>query len=478
MTSINNHCTDGIDSEPVKVLEEVNERYEGNRLFLANHKYRTFLWLTGDSIIKFQQIKSDKNFAKKLEQDDPTLFYALHRCRIIEGNVNLEKAAAEKNKELRQLAGHRASAGSPFAPFRVLWEVTRRCNRKCLYCHSPATEVNCHSSAAEVANGNYELPLEKLYQIADRLAVAKVFEVTLSGGECLLRGDELFSLIQRLRSHKIATSIISNGLLVSSEYAHRLKAHDVSVAISLDTFSEAKQSITRGRGTFNFAIDAVKLLISVGISPGIICTLTRYNLEDLDQYFHFVKELGVKTVILQNLIPANDLDNYKSLQLTDEQENQLPTLLPMLLRKHKDIFIQTTGVDFFSQMMYGVDSFDEGEFVPNPHNTLMSKSCSACHTGAFIDYLGDFYPCTSLRMLPMGNLVDSDLIALWMLSSNGRFVRNIKNKTTNDLPGCSKCDYINKCSGGCRGEAYAISNDWYALHDRCPINRSQSRAIE
>ena len=467
-----NPCSEKNESDSVALSNKINERHEGNRLFLANHKYRTFLWLTDDSIISYQKLKADIGFAKELEQEDPTLFYALHRCRIIEGKVDSQNAAAAKKAELRQLAGYRVSAGSPFAPFRVIWEMTRRCNRKCWYCHSPSAEVG------QRENGEYQLPLEKLYIIADRLAQAKVFEVTLSGGECLLRGEELFHLIQRLRSHKIATNIISNGLLVNTEYARRLKEYDVSVAISLDTYTESKQSITRGKGTFDAAVRAIKILLTCGIKVNVCCTLTRYNFDDLDRYIYFVKDLGVKTIILQNLIPSNDLNIYHSLKLTNDQENQLSALLPRLLTKHRDMFIQTTEVDFFSHLKYGTDSFEEGEYIPNPDNKLMSNSCSACHSGAFIDYLGNLYPCTSLRMLPMGSLLDSDLISLWMFSDNGRFVRELKRKTTYELLGCENCEFINRCSGGCRGEAYAMSGDWYALHDRCPIQRAKSGVNE
>jgi len=460
-------------TQSITFSDFINERHEGNKLFLGNHKYRTFLWLTGDGIVNYEKLKADIAFAHSLEKEDPELFYALHRCRIIEGDVSTKEASTKKQNELRQLGGYRISAGSSFAPFRVIWEVTRRCNLKCRYCHSPASDVRKVSKKEE-----YELPLDSLLAIADRLIDAKVFEVTLSGGECLLRGEELFVLINYLRSNKIAVNIISNGLLMTKSVVQRLKDNDVSVAISLDTYTEEDQLITRGEGTFSKAIKAIRLLLSYGVRVNIACTLTRFNFDSLDRFIEFCVGLGVKTVILQNLIPGSDLSIYEHLKLTNEQENKLPDLLPKLLKKYRETYIQTTEVDFFSHLFYDKNSFDEGEYLPNPNNNLMSNSCSACHTGGFIDYRGDLYPCTSFRMTPMGSLLETDLLSLWLLSKNAKFVRSIRSKTTHDLPDCVECEFVSKCSGGCRGEAFSLTGNWYALHDRCPIKRQKGEIRE
>ncbi|WP_319413210.1 radical SAM/SPASM domain-containing protein [uncultured Cohaesibacter sp.] len=441
--------------------KDLNFRQEGDHLFLANSAVRSFMWLTGDASKLVLDCIKDPTLLVELREQDENLYASLLYCRIVLGDANFKKLEDFHETDRKQLTGYRPSAGAIFGPLRILWEVTRACNKKCIYCHAPAKPV-------VKTHGKLRLDHNELLSIAQALADARVMEVTLSGGEAIMLGEDLFDIIKLLRSNNIATSLISNGALVTSDLVKRLQSYDVSVAISLDVHRADLQALTRGKDAFNHAVTALNLLEKHGIRRSVISTVTRYNADYFDDLIAFCHGLNIETMTFQNLIPTDDLDLFEALRLTKAQEEQLIKTVPALLRKWREMNIQFTEVDFFSRLQYGDDQFEQGEYIQDPDNHLMSRSCSACHTGAFIDYNGDMFPCTSMRMLKMGNLLTQSMQEMWMLSEASQFVRAIRSKTVADLPACKDCSYIDHCSGGCRGEAFTMFGDWQALHARCP----------
>jgi len=350
------------------------------------------------------------------------------------------------------------------APFGVLWEVTRRCNLRCLYCHSPSKRI--------VNERDYELSWEDLIKVADNLIEANVFQVVLSGGESLLRGAELFQLIEYLRNAGLFVAVITNGVLISRRLSlvEELRRKNVVVAVSLDTLNRSTQAITRGKRAYDGALGAIKELVAADVPLNVLCTLTKYNFGELDTYFSFLEKLGVSCVAIQNLIPGENHEAYSQLKLTQELEGRLPEYIPWLISRHPDLRINTTEVTIFSRLMEKTRAGTESDL---DSNNLMN-GCSACRCGGYIDAQGVFYPCTSLRMLPLGSLLHSSLVELWMFSENARFLRQLMSKTTAELPGCAGCAFARGCNGGCRGEAFALYGNWYALHDRCPKRMSMT----
>ncbi len=67
-----------------------------------------------------------------------------------------------------------------FEPKWIAWEITRRCNLKC---------VHCRSSSEMVVSQHSDFPLQEAYRIIDDISSYAKPVVVLSGGEPFLRAD-------------------------------------------------------------------------------------------------------------------------------------------------------------------------------------------------------------------------------------------------------------------------------------------------
>jgi len=84
-------------------------------------------------------------------------------------------------------------------PVNLTWEITHKCNLRCIHCLSA-------SSAASPG----ELSFEECQGIVDQLASLKVFEVNFGGGEPLLK-DYFLPLLRYIHKKGIVTCISTNA---------------------------------------------------------------------------------------------------------------------------------------------------------------------------------------------------------------------------------------------------------------------------
>jgi radical SAM protein with 4Fe4S-binding SPASM domain len=95
--------------------------------------------------------------------------------------------------------------------------------------------------------------------------------------------------------------------------------------------------------------------------------------------------------------------------------------------------------------------------------------CVAGRKVAYITGEGNLYPCPSLMAAPflVGNVFETDLAEL-VASPALHWVRRIRRHELAEP--CRSCEN-KKCSGGCRGAAYAATGDVYAAPAYCNFQR-------
>ena len=160
----------------------------------------------------------------------------------------------------------------PRTPFQVDIELTSRCNARCAYCYYLNNE-----------GVRYEdVPTATWLAFFDELAEAKVFEVTLAGGEPLMRPDFL-ELAEHLGRNNIRFSVLTNGWFVTPELAQALAAmrRCSSVQVSLDGSTAAVHERLRGPGTFAPAVRAIRTLRPRACRRPVRVTVNAGNLDDL-----------------------------------------------------------------------------------------------------------------------------------------------------------------------------------------------------
>ena len=152
-----------------------------------------------------------------------------------------------------------------------IWELTLRCNLRCLHCGATAGRAR-----------PYELATVEAMRVADELAALPAGEVTLMGGELLLRSDWP-QVAERLRSGGVQIVIFTNGTRLTPGDIARLRGlAPRTIGVSLDGGRAAVHDDVRGvRGAFDRTWAAIKSLQKAGLRVAVITTLTRRNLYEL-----------------------------------------------------------------------------------------------------------------------------------------------------------------------------------------------------
>jgi MoaA/NifB/PqqE/SkfB family radical SAM enzyme len=149
-------------------------------------------------------------------------------------------------------------------PVSILMSPTQRCNLNCTGCFAAEYE-RTPSLSIEI--------MEKIIKEAKSIGT---YQITLLGGEPLLRIQELLTLF---KNHPdIAFQIFTNGLLLNQDIALALAGlGNVAISLSLEGF-QPETDARRGSGSFAAVLQAMDFLKKAGILFSFSVTVTRQNL--------------------------------------------------------------------------------------------------------------------------------------------------------------------------------------------------------
>src|SRR5689334_7167189 len=112
------------------------------------------------------------------------------------------------------------------APLYVAWEITHRCNARCVHCYSASgPDADCHG----------ELTTPEALSVIDQLADAGLLVLAFSGGEPLMRKD-WGVLVAHAVSRGLSVTVGTNGSTINARTAAQIRDLGVrSVTVSLDS---------------------------------------------------------------------------------------------------------------------------------------------------------------------------------------------------------------------------------------------------
>ncbi len=187
--------------------------------------------------------------------------------------------AREKNP-LESLTGRAAREHRPLV---ALLELTYRCNLNCEYCYNDREHVT------------EALDTEEWIGILGQIADLGVLHLALSGGEPLMHPgfDRILGEARRLG---FATRVKTSGDLLTRERARAI--HEIGdpflVELSLhgaDAATHDRQ--TRVRGSFVRLVANAETAQAEGLRIRLVCTLTRWNEDQLDEMAALAASLEV-----------------------------------------------------------------------------------------------------------------------------------------------------------------------------------------
>lgn len=281
------------------------------------------------------------------------------------------------------------------SPQRLALAVTEECNLRCRHCFFWRKKDRADE----------ELNLaEKIKILDDFKNINNHGLVYFTGGEPLLKQEQLIKLIKHCRQNALHCWLTSNGTLINTPaLAEILVAFLPHITISLDSSKENIFDFNRGAaGTFQKVITAIKLLQQARIKTNsktkiiIACIIMEHNYRELAELITFLKKLGVDGVFFQTLYMFSPSEYYP--RDNQQYRQQIDKLIEQAAR---DPFITMELTDlFFLKEMNQASVY----YTDRPY-------CNSFEKNIFIDLYGNVSLCG--LSCPVGNIRTNSLKDIW-----------------------------------------------------------------
>lgn len=324
------------------------------------------------------------------------------------------------------------------APINVCFHITSLCNLNCKHC------INRNRPDAEC-----DLTAEELIKVIDQLGQAKVFQVSLFGGEPLCHPD--FSLIvEHLNKYPIQLSLNTNATLIDRAMAKWLREHKIrDTVVSFDGSTPEIMDRTRGKGTFEKNIRGIEALIAEGLPVLLSTTLTKINHKDIRAMALLGRKLNAGKIRFNHVFFGGNAACFiKEVYLSPEEEKEAIEEVRALNEEFPGfIYPDSTYLqqrDKFKEMQDYKPSFDK----------LIVYPCGAARTKCGIRADGWVIPCEIIWEAKCGNLKVQSLTDIWQNSELMNEFRRPMELDLNQVPECKGCQYQYICFIGHRCNPY------------------------
>lgn len=342
-----------------------------------------------------------------------------------------------------------------FVPKWIAWEITRRCNLKCVHCRS--------SSEIEI-KGHPDFSTEEAFRILDDISSYAKPVIVLSGGEPLLRSD-VFDIAKYGTEKGLRMCLATNGTLVTDEICEKIKAYWIRiVSLSLDgSTAEVHDNFRNENGAFNGTVNATKLFKKHGIEFIINSSFTKRNQEEISKIYKLAKELGATAWYMFMIVPTGRGEEIMNELISKEEYEEILNWHYHMEKDEKDMLVRPTCAPHYYRIVLQ-KSKEEGEKFERrtlKFSTGGAKGCLAGQLICLIDVDGNVLPCSYFPKAA-GNIRKQSFKDVWENSELFKDMRNFKGYKGR----CGSCEFVNVC-GGCRARAYAVKGDYLEEEPFC-----------
>lgn len=326
----------------------------------------------------------------------------------------------------------------------VSWMTTNTCNLTCKHCYQDA-------SPDATAN---ELTTEEARQLIDGIVRAGFKIMIFSGGEALMRPD-IYELVAYAASQGLRPVFGTNGTLITTEVAQRLKdCGAAAMGISLDSLDAQKHDDFRGlEGAWEATVAGMRACREVGLPFQLHTTVLDWNEDEIVDITDFAVAEGAIAHYVFFLIPVGrgKYINDTALKVAANER-----LLRKIMAKQAEVAIDVkpTCAPQFTRVaeQLGID-------------TRFDRGCLAGLTYCIISPEGVVRPCAYM-LEEAGSVREQPFDEIWR---DAEVFQRLRGRTYGGS--CGTCDYRARC-GGCRARAaYYHDGDYLAQDDYCAHGR-------
>jgi len=336
----------------------------------------------------------------------------------------------------------------------VVWNMTRRCNLKCVHCYSASADIDYPD----------ELTTDEGKKLIDDLAAFGAPVILFSGGEPLLRPD-LLKLAQYATDKGMRAVISTNGTLITREIAAKLKTIGLSyMGVSLDGLEKTHDRFRGTKGAFEKAMEGIRNCRDAGIKVGIRFTVNKRNLADVPAMFDLLKKENIERLCFYHLVYTGRGSKLREEDLTHEETR---ALLDLIAARTKEMFDEGLAPEILT-----VDNHADGPYLylkmkkENPARAKevlelleMNEGNSTGHGIGCVSWDGEVYPDQFWRNRSLGNVRQKPFSKIWTDEKN-EFLMKLKDKKKHLQGRCAACVWLNVCAGNFRARAEAAGDIW------------------
>lgn len=303
-------------------------------------------------------------------------------------------------------------------PFQVGMHITDRCNLRCKYCY------------IDFDHAYKDMSLEGAKKIITGARECGTERISLQGGEPLAHKN-IGDMVNLIKDLGMECNINTNGFFVPRRF-DEIKRTDF-LSVSLDGDEEAHDSV-RGEGSFDKAIEAVKLARAQGIRVNILSVLNRKNRGSINFLLSLVREYDCffvpSSVLLNPVVDSHGQDQIDDFMLDDEEYRLLlDELIEKKAQGHRIVwseenmrYVQSWPLTFRISNLFTNKIPDGSDFEP--------IKCYAGTAFCTVQTNGDLYTCDPILAFKAPN--PPNAIELGFKEAFERIPLNV----------CKACNYL------------------------------------
>ncbi|MDY0188257.1 MAG: 12,18-didecarboxysiroheme deacetylase [Syntrophus sp. (in: bacteria)] len=370
------------------------------------------------------------------------------------------------NRESGRLPSHLLQFSKDKRPV-IVWNMTRRCNLKCVHCYSSSQNIQYSD----------ELTTAEAKAMIEDLAAFGSPVLLFSGGEPLMRED-LPELAQYAVERGMRAVLSTNGTLLTREKASVLKQIGLSyVGISLDGRRETHDRFRGVSGAYAAAMKGIAICREEGIKVGVRFTINRRNAADISAIFDLLEAEDIPRVCFYHLVYSG---RGSSLVAEDLSAEETRRTVDLILDRTRDLFDRGLPKEVLT-----VDNHADGPYLylrllkEDPRRAAevmellqMNEGNSSGNGIGCISWDGEVHPDQFWRGISLGNVRRRPFSRIWTDEEN-ELLMKLKDKKPHLKGRCATCRWLEVCGGNFRARAEAVTGDFWAPDPACYLTDAE-----
>lgn len=284
--------------------------------------------------------------------------------------------------------------------------------------------------------------------------------------------EDLMELITYAKNKGLRAVISTNGTLITEEKAEELKQFGLSyVGISLDGLRETNDKFRGIEGAFDDALQGIRNCLKLGIKVGLRFTINKRNAQDIPGIFELIEKEKIPRVCFYHLVYSGRGSRLMEEDLTHEETRNV---VDLIIDKTKEAHDRGNKIEVLT-----VDNHADGPYIyqrllkEDPKRAAevlellkWNEGNSSGHGLACISWDGAVHADQFWREYTFGNVRERKFGEIWEDKSNSLLTK-LKDKKHHVKGRCSKCKWLDICSGNFRARAEAYYGDKWEPDPAC-----------